>query len=149
MQTKACPLWREIPTMVSCSNFPGGYLLHQHQSLNNDNPNSANCTKHNCKCSFLETHHWKESAASEDNSELPGNLKPEFDVELLWNAAEFSSRDEKSPSSPKTEILHTEELHISDLISSITPRTHNAVEVPILKTQIPLSVRPVCNAKNH
>jgi hypothetical protein len=119
------------------------------QRLNHDNSNSTNCTKHSCKCSFLETHHWKEGAASEDKSKLLGNLKTEFDVELLWNAAEFSSPDGKSPSSPKTEILHTEELHISDLISSITPRTHNAVEVPILKPQIPLSVRHVCNAKIH
>jgi hypothetical protein len=126
-----------------------GIFYTNNERLNHDNSNSTNCTKHSCKCSFQKRHHCNEVAASEDKSELLRNLKTEYDVELLWNAAEFSFPDGKSPSSPKTEILHTEGLHISDLISSITPRTHNAVEVPILKTQIPLSVRHVCNAKNH
>jgi hypothetical protein len=106
--------------------------------LNSDNWSSKNCTKHRCKCSFIEKGSQEECVDSKEKVELLVNPVIEFDVELQRNDVEFSFPDLQIFPALKPEVLSFEELHFIYFLSYIRPRTHNEGDFAIWKSQIPL-----------
>jgi hypothetical protein len=99
---------------------------------------SKNCTKHRCKCSFIEKISHEEFADSKEKVELLVNPVIEFNVELQRNTAEFSFPDLQIFPALKPEVLSVEELQFIYFLSYIRPRTHNEGDFAIWKSQIPL-----------
>jgi hypothetical protein len=118
--------------------IPGVYLYTNNQKLHSDNSNSKNCTRHRCKCSFIEILPQGEHAASEKQTNLLASPRIKFDAELQRNVAEFPLQGLQMFLNLKPEVHSIEKLHLIQCISSIRPSIHNAGNFAVWKSQIPL-----------
>jgi hypothetical protein len=116
----------------------GGDICTENPRANSDNSSSKNCTRYRCQCSFIEKVSQKECAASKEKLELLVNPVIGFDVELHRSVTEFSFPELHIFPALKPEVLSTEEVQLIYFLSYVLPRTHNAGDFAIWKSQIPL-----------